>query len=242
MNVIALEHVTKRYRDGHRQIDVLDDVCLEIYEGEWLGVWGPRRSGKSTLLQVAAGRLRPDEGKAYFNGSEISRMSTDALARLQRRGGVGLLSGDWRPIRTQPVIEYAALPLLSDGLSLREAREPAWRALERAGVASCAYMPAERLSARERVRVSLARVLVHRPRVIMLDEPAALLRPSEAAELYELLRSLGRESPVSIVIASEELAAIRKADRIVSIDDGQLREMQTPGTLVQFPDPPRRRP
>ena len=241
MSVLALEHVTKRYQDGRGHMTVLDDVSLEVDESEWLGVWGMRRSGKTTLLQLASGRLQPDAGTVRFAGQDLGGISADARARLQRRGGIGLLSGDWRPLRNQPVLEHVALPLLSDGLSLREAREPAWRALERVGVAGCAYMPADRLSVRERIRVGLARTLVHEPRAIMVDEPAALLRPSEAVEFHDLLRSLGRESPLAMIIASEELGPLRKAHRVMSIDGGRLRTMQEPGTLVQFPEAPRRR-
>lgn len=241
MSVLSLEHVTKRFPDGRGHLTVLDDVSLEVFDGEWLGVWGVRRSGKTTLLQIASGRLQPEEGSVHFDGRNLTRMSADGRARLQRRGGIGLIAGEWRTLRNQPVVELVALPLLSDGLSLREAREPAWRALERAGIASCAYLSADRLSVGERVRVALARALVHEPRVLLVDEPAAVLRPAEAVELYALLRSLGRESRVAIVIASEDLAPLRGADRVVSIGEGQVRAMQEPGTLLQFPETQRRR-
>jgi lipoprotein-releasing system ATP-binding protein len=236
MSLLSLEHITKRYRDGRGQIAVLDDVSLQVAEGEWVGVWGPRRSGKTTLLQVAGGALQPDEGSVWFDHRNLTEMSVDRRTRLQRRGGIGLLNGDWRPTRNQPVIEHVALPLLSDGMSLREAREPAWRALERVGISDCARLPADRLSVGERLRVGLARILVREPRVILVDEPAILLRPSEAVELYELLRSLAHDSPVATVIASEDLAPLRKARRVVSIGGGRLRMEREPGTLVQFPE------
>jgi putative ABC transport system ATP-binding protein len=242
MSVLSLEHVSKRFRDGRRQLAVLDDVSLEVQKHEWLGIWGARHSGKTTLLQIAAARLRPDTGTVRFEAEDLNAMSTDARARLQRRGGIGLVSGDWRPIRNQPVIEHVALPLLSDGMSLREAREPASRALERVGVGGCAFMPADRLSAHERVRVRLAQTMVRQPRAILLDEPAVLLRPSEAVALYELLHALGRESALAIIIASEELAPLRGAHRIISIGGGKLRETQEPSTVVQFAHAPRRRP
>jgi predicted ABC-type transport system involved in lysophospholipase L1 biosynthesis ATPase subunit len=236
MSLLALERVSKRYPDGRGEITVLDRVSLDVDEGDFVGIWGIRRSGKSTLLQLAAGRVAPDQGTVCFDGDDITRMSPDRRARLQRHGGIGLLSADWCPERNKPVVEHVALPLLSDGLSLREAREPAWRALERVGVASCAYMPAARVSHGERIRVALAQILVHEPRVLLVDEPAVLLRPSEGVELYELLRSLGRDSALAIVIASEDIAPIRKARRMFSIDSGKLRSMDQPGTLVPFPD------
>lgn len=236
MSLLSLQRVFKRYPDGRREVTVLDDVSLEIDEGDFVGIWGMRRSGKSTLLQVAAGKEPPDQGAVCFDGEDMTKMSPDRRARLLRHGGIGLLSVDWNPERNKPVVEHVALPLLSDGMSLREAREPAWRALERVGIAACAYMPADRLSHGERVRVALAQTLVHEPRVLLVDEPAVPLKPTEVIELYELLRSLGHDSQLAIVIASEDIAPIRKARRMFSIDAGSLRSMDRPGTLVQFPE------
>jgi lipoprotein-releasing system ATP-binding protein len=241
MSLLSLERVSKRYPDGRRELTVLDDISLEVDDGDFVGIWGVRRSGKSTLLQIAAGKERPDQGAVYFDGDDVTRMSPDRRARLQRHSGIGLLSVDWCPERNKPVLEHVALPLLSDGMSLREAREPAWRALERVGIAGCAYMPADRVSHGERVRVALAQTLVHEPRVLLVDEPAVPLRPSEGVELYDLLRSLGADSQLAIVIASEDIAPIRKARRMFSIDGGQLRSMDHPGTLVQFPERPHAR-
>jgi lipoprotein-releasing system ATP-binding protein len=236
MSLLSLERVFKRYPDGRREITVLDDVSLEVDEGDFVGIWGVRRSGKSTLLQIASGKEPPDEGAVRFDGNDVTRMSPDRRAKLLRHGGIGLVSVDWSPERNKPVIEHVALPLLSDGMSLREAREPAWRALELVGIAGCAYMPADRVSHGERVRVALAQTLVHKPRVLLVDEPAVQLKPSEGVELYELLRSLGRDSQLAIVIASEDIAPIRKARRMFSIDAGSLRSMDRPGTLVPFPE------
>jgi predicted ABC-type transport system involved in lysophospholipase L1 biosynthesis ATPase subunit len=236
MSLLSLERVFKRYPDGRREITVLDDVSLEVDEGDFLGIWGARRSGKSTLLQVAAGKEPPDEGAVRFDGEDVTKISPDRRAKLLRHGGIGLVSVDWSAERNKPVIEHVALPLLSDGMSLREAREPAWRALERVGIAGCAYMPADRVSHGERVRVALAQTLVHKPRVLLVDEPAVALKPSEGVELYDLLRSLGHDTQLAIVIASEDIAPIRKARRMFSIDAGSLRSMDRPGTLVQFPE------
>jgi predicted ABC-type transport system involved in lysophospholipase L1 biosynthesis ATPase subunit len=241
MSLLSLERVSKRYPDGRREITVLDDVSLELVEGDFVGIWGMRRSGKSTLLQVAAGRQLPDEGHVRFGGEDLTRMSPDRRARLQRHEGIALLSAGWSPARNKPVLEHVALALLSDGMSLREAREPAWRALERVGVAGCAHMPADGLSQSERIRVALAQALVHEPRLLLVDEPAVLLRPGDAVELYELLSSLGRGSRLAIVIASEDIAPIRKARRMFSIDSGRLRAMDQPGRLVPFPERPRGR-
>jgi ABC-type lipoprotein export system ATPase subunit len=237
MSLLTLQHVSKAYADGREEVKALDDVSLEIDEGDFVGIWGIRRSGKTTLLRVAAAAELPDEGTVRFDGRDVGSMSADARAKLQRYSGIGLVSTDWRPGRNKPVVEHVALPLLSDGMSLREAKEPAHLALERMGVSRCAYMATDRLSRVERVRVALARAFVHKPRLLLIDEPAVLLSPSEGVELYELLSSLGEGSRLAIVVASEEVAPIRQAHRVMSIDRGHVRSMDQPGTVVPFPDP-----
>lgn len=237
MSLLSLRHVNKRYLDGRKQLTVLDDVSLEIDAGDFVGIWGMRRTGKTTLLRVAAGTELPDDGEVYFDGRDITKLSTDARAKLQRHDGIGLVCSNWRPGRNKPVLEHVALPLLSDGMSLRSAKEPAHRALARLGIADCAYMPVDGLSRVERIRVGLAQTLVHQPRLLLVDEPSAPLRPSEEVELHSLLRSLGRDSSIAIVIVSEESASLRGAQRMMTIDRGRLRTNDQQGTVLPFPDP-----
>jgi predicted ABC-type transport system involved in lysophospholipase L1 biosynthesis ATPase subunit len=236
MSLLSLQHVSRSHADGRGEIRALDDVSLEIDEGDFVGIWGMRRSGKTTLLRVAAAAELPDAGSVAFDGRDVVSMSADARAKLQRYNGIGLVSTDWRTGRNKPVVEHVALPLLSDGMSLREAKEPAHLALERMGVSRCAYMATDRLSRVERVRVALARAFVHKPRLLLVDEPAVLLSPSEGVDLYDLLCSLGEDSRVAIVVASEEVAPIRRVHRVMSIDQGRLRSMDQAGTVVPFPD------
>jgi predicted ABC-type transport system involved in lysophospholipase L1 biosynthesis ATPase subunit len=236
MSLLSLRHVSKFYPDGPGTVAALKDVSMEVDEGDFVGLRGMRQSGKTTLLRVAAVAELPDEGSVCFDGHDVASMSADARAKLQRRNGIGLVSTDWRPGRNKPAIEHVALPLLSDGLSLREAKEPAHLALDRMGVSRCAYTPTNRLSRVERVRVGLARAFVHKPRLLLVDDPAVLLSPSEGVELYELLASLGGDPQLAIVVASEELQPIRRASRHMSIDQGKLRSMDQSGTVVPFPD------
>jgi ABC-type lipoprotein export system ATPase subunit len=206
MSLLCLEGVSHRYRDGRGHVVVLDDASFEVEAGEFVGIWGLRRSGKTTLLHIAAGMKHPDAGTVFFDGLEMTGMSADRRAELRRRNGVGLLSGDWQPLRNRETIEHVALSLLSDGMSMREGKQSAWRVLERLGIADCGHLPADRLSTAERLRLALARVLVHEPRLLLVDEPAVLLRRSESVAFYELLRSLRRDSGLAVVVASEDVA------------------------------------
>ena len=238
MTLLSLEGVTKRFPAGLDEIPVLENVSIDVEEGDFIGVQGERRSGKSILLRIAAGWERPDEGRVVYAGQHLWTLSDGARSKLRRKGGVVLASGAWRPPSNKPALRYLQEALACDRVSLREATEPAQRALDQVGLPHCAFTPSDRLSPGELMRLGLALRLIHRPRALLIDEPAVLLRPSEAAELYELLGRLGRESSLALVVASEELAPIRMARRRFSLDEGALRSMDRPaGEVLDFPGP-----
>lgn len=237
MSLLELEHVTKCFAVGPQDVPIIDDVALGVEAGDSIGIHGGRRAGKSLLLRLAAGWERPDAGHVRFMGEDLWSMPERARARLRRHDGIVLASGSWRPPANRSVLRHLQEALLCDRVSLREAVEPAHRALDRVGLASVAYTPSSRLSQGELVRLALALRLVHRPRVLLIDEPAVLLRPAEAAELYDLLRELSRDPAIAVVVASEEIAPIRMARRRFSLDDGALRSMdREPGRLIEFPE------
>jgi predicted ABC-type transport system involved in lysophospholipase L1 biosynthesis ATPase subunit len=237
MTLLSLEDVTKRFRAGLDEIPVLERVSIQVEEGDFIGVHGERRSGKSLLLRIAAGWEAPDEGRVLFAGQELWSVSDGARARLRRKDGVVLASGSWRPQTNKSSLRHLQEALACDRVSMRESTEPALRTLERVGLSQAAYTPSSRLSPGELIRLGLALRLIHRPRLLLIDEPAVLLRPSEAVGLYELLERLGRDADLALVIASEELAPIRMARHRFSLDDGALRSMARPaGKLLEFPD------
>ncbi len=236
MTLLSLTQVTRRYGDGRREVAVLDRVNMEVDAGDFVGVWGPRRSGKTTLLRVAAGIESPVAGAVCFDGHVLTRMAAGARTRLLRSHGIAYVSGDWRPQLNQPTVDSVAMSLLSERMSLRDARPLARRALEKVGVGDCADVWTGRLSQGERLRVGLARALVRQPRLLLVDEPAVSPSAVECGELYALLRSLTRERDLALVIASEDLEALEGAHRKMSISDGTLRSMDPAGVVLAFPN------
>jgi ABC-type ATPase involved in cell division len=235
--LLSLTQVTKRYVEGRREIVVLDDVSLEIDPGDFVGMWGPKRSGKSTLLRVMAGMEQPDSGDTMFDGQLMTSMSGRERVRLLRSGGIALVSSDWRTQIVRPVVELVATARASDGTPMAEARTRARKALARAGVAECADVWVDQLTLGERLRVCLAMALVREPRLLLVDEPAVLPSPLESDELQRLLRSLGEEGNLAVVIASENLGPLTGARRTMAVSSGEVRSMDRSGVIVPFPDP-----
>jgi ABC-type cobalamin/Fe3+-siderophores transport system ATPase subunit len=233
--LLSLTEVTRRYADGQREIAVLDRVSLEIDPGDHVGVWGPRRSGKSTLLRIMAGFEAPDEGTVRFDGHVTTAMSSRERSRLLRGGGVALVSSEWRPQVNRPVVDLVATAAMGGGMTLHLARPRARQALARVGAWEHADVRAGRLSLGERIRVGLAAAMVREPRLLLVDEPAVLPSPRESEELYALLRSLGHSADLAVVIASEDLAAIHGSRRTMAVSSGEVRSMDRPGVVLSFP-------
>jgi ABC-type lipoprotein export system ATPase subunit len=238
MILLAFVEVCKVYPEGRGNVVALDSVSAEIASGEFVGVWGPRRAGKSTLLRIAASHESSTSGSVVFDGHDLGRVSSRARAKLLRDGGTALVTSHRRVLDNILAVEHVSTPLLSKRMSLRDGKVPALQALERVGVSNCAYLPMERLSAAERFRVSLAQALVMRPRLLLVDEPTAQLGPSEGVELNGLLNELARDSALAVVVASQELAPLRRCERIWSIESGRVKSM-TPSvaTVLPFPRP-----
>jgi predicted ABC-type transport system involved in lysophospholipase L1 biosynthesis ATPase subunit len=239
MSLLSLEDVAKRYRCGARELVVFDRVSLEVEPGDLVGVWGERRSGKSTLLRLAAGIERPDSGIVRFAGRDIATMSADERAALLLRD-IGLVStslelGGMRSARSEAVVDLVAIPLIFDGHSRTEATAAARHALAMCGAADCAHAAPRELKPGERTRVALARALIREPRLLLVDEPAVTQSPSERDAIRDLLHQVTREVPVTTIVASEDVKMLAGAPRVVSVGDGQMASSQRLGTVVPFP-------
>jgi ABC-type methionine transport system ATPase subunit len=218
LTLLALKDVCKSYRDGLHPRQVLDCVSFEIDAGETIGVLAARLAGKTTLLEIAAGLELPDSGSVLWEGEDLAKMSADRRASYRRRRGIALASCDWRPGASTPVVTHVATPLYSDTLKMGEAERCAHRALERVQASHLGHRMTNRLGVSDRVRVELARALVREPRVLLVDEPAILPRPSEARALFALLHELPKQLGLALVIASEEVTAVRGSHRVMNLD------------------------
>lgn len=234
--LLSFLNVSKSYPDGDREIPALDGVSLEIDAGVSVGVYGPRRSGKSTLLRLAAGIALPDSGTIRYDDQDIAQMTGRERGRLLRGEIAFVSAADWRANPGESVGEHVATSLGSEGLTMREARHRALHVLERVGVgpAGAEELTAS-LSLTERARVMLARALAREPRLLVLDEPAQMPNLGDRDRFYTLLRSEVQERNMTLLMASEEMAAAAGFGVFMSIADGELVSTEERGTVVRLP-------
>jgi ABC-type lipoprotein export system ATPase subunit len=233
--LLAFENVSKRYPDGWREVVVLDGVSFSVQAGVFVGVIGARRSGKSTLLRLAAGIEVPTAGRVLFQGRDVGEMSAADREQLLR-GSIALVSTqDWSPKSSERVIDYVTLPLGSRGLAVRDARYLGRRILERVGVSGCADEFASSLSLVERARVVLAQAVIREPAVLLVDEPAVIPSLRERDKFCRLLRDITDEKKMTLVVASEEPSPLHGAATLLSIGDGELCSTEELGAVVRLP-------
>lgn len=234
--LLSFAKVGKRFPDGGREIAILDNVSFEVQTGMFVGLYGARRTGKSTLLRVAAGIEAPDSGTVRFEGRALNEMTSAQRGRLLRGALAFMACSNWRPNIGESVVDHVAMSLGSEGLTVRDARRRALGALDRVGVsATSGSEPAESLSLSERALVMLARALVHEPRLLLVDEPAVMPNLGDRVRFYGLLRELAGERAMGLLVVSEEIGALQGAETLMSISDGNLCSTEERGTVVQLP-------
>jgi ABC-type branched-subunit amino acid transport system ATPase component len=235
MSLLAFRDVTKRFRDGGEQIAVLDRVSFEVEVGETVGLLASRRGGKTTLLKVAAGLIPPDEGSVLWDDVELTQMSRDEGARARREGGIAYARGEWRTSRSMSVLECVTISLHNGSPTIEEAEERAAKTLELLGASHLARRNTTELGMSERVLVELARAVVRKPRLLLMDEPAVLRNPDHARAFYELLRSLPKKIGCALLIASEEVTPLAGCKPMMNLANGHLTSTASRRKVIDFP-------
>lgn len=224
--LLELAHVRKVYTDGARTVRALDDVSLQVEAGEFVVVTGPSGSGKTTLLLIAGGLLRPDAGAVTLAGREPYRLTPEQRTRF-RAETIGFVFQQFHLVPYLSVRENVLSPVLAwrqEGLDRR-----ADELLERFGLADRRdHRPAE-LSTGERQRTALARALLHRPRLILADEPTGNLDADNAAVVLQALHDCAAEG-IAVLHVTHNLAAARRADRVIPLAAGRIAD--PPATLA----------
>jgi ABC-type multidrug transport system ATPase subunit len=217
MSLLELDAVHKRYEDEAGRRTVLRDVSLQADAGELVVIWGLRRSGRSTLLRVAAGIAPPDAGTIRFEGHDRASQGERLLGE-----GIGYCQKTLRFADGNTGLDHAMVGLLSRWVLPAKARLRALGALERAGVAHCARMTPRELSSAEAMRVGLARTLALKPRMIVIDEPVKGVELNERDPILGLLRSLADEG-MAVLASTGESTGLSQADQGLVLGDGELR-------------------
>jgi putative ABC transport system ATP-binding protein len=219
--LIAIEHVEKVYHRDALEIPVLDDVNLEIPEGEFVSLMGPSGSGKTTLLNLIAGIDQPTRGRIVIGGTDIAKMSQSDLARWRSRT-VGFIFQLYNLLPVLTAFENVELPLLLTPLKKAERRRHVDTALNIVNLADRAEHYPRQLSGGQEQRVAIARAIVSDPAILVADEPTGDLDAKAAEEILILLNRLNGEFNKTIVMVTHDPKAAARAHRMVHLDKGVL--------------------
>jgi putative ABC transport system ATP-binding protein len=223
---IELDGVCKDYDEHGRPHKVLDGVTAKIARGELIVLVGRSGSGKSTLLNIIGGLDRPSRGEVRIGGEAMSALTEDALARLRRRG-IGFVFQFFNLVPTLTALENLLLPLDLLGVDRAEALERAQRWLDTVGLPDRGDSFPEEMSGGEQQRIALARALIHRPGLVIADEPTGNLDLETARQVLGLLDDLCRREGTTLVMATHSPEVVGVADRVFTIHEGRL-EISTP--------------
>jgi putative ABC transport system ATP-binding protein len=224
--IVEIEHVNKSYRRGTHIIPVLENITLEIAEGEFLALMGPSGSGKSTLLNLIAALDKVDNGTIRVGGIDITGLTETELAAW-RSVNVGFIFQFYNLIPVLTAFENVELPLLLTRLSRRERREHVELALQVVNLTSrMDHYPAQ-LSGGEQQRVAIARAIVTDPTILVADEPTGDLDRVSAEEILGLMDQLNRDSHKTIIMVTHDPRAAKKANTIRYLDKGVLNNVHS---------------
>jgi putative ABC transport system ATP-binding protein len=225
--IVEIAGLHKYFRRGSEQIDVLEDLTLEVPEGEFLALMGPSGSGKTTLLNLIAGLDQPSEGHIRVGDELISNMSEGQLAAWRTRH-VGFVFQFYHLLPVLTAYENVELPLLLLPLSSGERHRQVLTALDLVGLSNRLRHRPGQLSGGQQQRVGIARAIVTDPTLIVADEPTGDLDSKSAEEILNLVVELKRGLNKTIIMVTHDPRAAVRAERILHLEKGRLVRESSP--------------
>jgi putative ABC transport system ATP-binding protein len=219
--MISLHKVSRYYKSGERSVHALEEVSLTIARHEFVAVVGPSGGGKSTLMHLIAGLDRPTAGEIIVDGLNLTTADDSALTNFRRRQ-LGLVFQFFNLLPTMNALENVSLPLLLQAVPPESATGRAKELLELVGLTDRASHFVHQLSGGEQQRIAIARALVHRPSLLIADEPTGNLDTAAATRLLELLDRIAREQMTTLILVTHSREVAAAASRRIELRDGRV--------------------
>lgn len=236
MAVLVANGLTKVYggRDESAQVRALDGINFTVDEREFVAIMGPSGSGKTTLLNMLAGLDQSTSGSLAIDGQQIQQLSGDDMALFRRRK-LGFVFQDFNLLDTLTLAENVALPLTLDKRPVRQVRQQVEQILGQLGLADSMMRYPYEVSGGQQQRAAIARAIVHRPALVLADEPTGNLDSASARTLLEIFESLHEQAGATLLMVTHDPLAASYSNRIVFIKDGQVySKLERDGTRQQF--------
>ena len=222
-SLIAVNSVNKTYKRGEETLVVLDDLSLEVQQGDFLALMGPSGSGKSTLLNLIGGLDTPTSGEIVINEQHLETMNASSLSDW-RANNVGFIFQFYNLLPVLTANKNVEIPLLLTNLSGSQRKEHVSTALNVVGLSDRGSHKPNELSGGQQQRVAIARALVSDPDILVCDEPTGDFDRNTATEILDLLQILNRDHGKTILMVTHDPVAAEFAKRILHLDKGKLTD------------------
>lgn len=222
-DLVSVEAVSRRFSFDHNEVRALDDASLRVSQGEFLAIAGPSGSGKTTLLNLIGCIDKPTSGRIVLDGEDTTKLAAAETTALRRRK-LGFVFQTFNLIPVFTAAENVEYPLLIQGVAAGERRKCVAEALKSVGLAERAGHRPDLLSGGERQRVAVARAIVHRPSLILADEPTANLDTHNATQLIDLMRELNRTMGLTFIFSTHDQRLLDHTPRTVWLCDGRVAQ------------------
>jgi len=229
--MIKFEKVTKIYHTSqNKEVIALRDVSFEVKEKEFVCIVGKSGAGKTTLLKLILGEEKPTRGKIFFNGEEISKLPASKLPKIRRK--IGAVFQDYKLLAKKTVFENVAYIMEALGFPDEQIKKDVPQVLEMVGLLEKINCFPHELSAGEKQRLAIARALIHRPKVVLADEPTGNLDPYNTAEILKILLKIN-EMGTTIILATHNKEVVNNVNkRVISLVDGKIARDEEKGRFV----------
>jgi len=219
--MLEFQQVTKIYKTKNKkEVLALDNVSFKIEKGELVSIVGPSGAGKTTILKIILAQEKPTKGKVFFEGKEVFKMKDGEISKMRRK--IGVVFQDYKLLKAKNVFENLSFIMEVTGFSDEEIRRDIPKVLELVGLKEKIENFPEELSAGEKQRLAIARALIHRPKIILADEPTGNLDSLNTLEILKILKKIN-EMGTTIVLAThnKEIVNFLKT-RVIYLEKGKI--------------------